>query len=109
MPKVTRFGGHSIAGITDTATGQTERDGGFSDDTAATEAAAAERAAGGLLAGGDGTGNEDNGEPVAAPFDPGELSVADVQNLLTECSDAEREAVIAAERAGKNRKGITGE
>lgn len=124
MPKITRFGGHSIAGITDTATGSTERDSGFTEDTDKVRAQAAERQAdapdddpssgysylgdagepSGLVAGGDDAPRKD--EP---PFDPAELKVADVQALLTDCTDEERALVIAAERKGQNRKGITGE
>jgi hypothetical protein len=125
MPKITRFGGHSIGGITDTATGSTERDSGFTEDTDRVRAQAAERLAGdapdddpssgysylgddgepsGLVAGGDEAPAA--GEP---PFDPSELSVADVQALLAECSDEEKKLVVEAERKGKNRKGVTGE
>ena len=56
------------------------------------------------MAGGDDAPAQD--EP---PFDPGDLSVSDVQGLLAECTDEEKAAVIKAEKAGKNRKGITGE
>lgn len=128
MPKITRYGGHSIAGITDTATGQTETGSGFTDDTEGTQLKAAARASddptgegyddqgqaiggeppadGGLVAGGDDAPEDPAQEP---PFDPGELSVVDVQALLESASPAEREAVINAERGGKNRKGITGD
>lgn len=118
MPKITRFGGHSIAGITDTATGSTERDSGFTEDADKVRAHAAERSDDdppttflgddggptGLVAGGDDAPAKDE-----APFDPADLSVADVQGLLAECTDAERAAVVEAERNGKNRKGIVGE
>lgn len=125
MPKITRYGGHSIAGITDTATGQTETGSGFTDDTEATQFKAAARAsddptgdgytdqglavgsdAPGLVAGGDDAPKDPAQEP---PFDPEQLSVADVNSLLGSASPAEREAVVKAERAGKNRKGIVGE
>jgi len=108
MPKITRFGGHSIAGITDTATGQTEHAAGFTDDTAATQAKAEQlqddggEPDTGLVVGGD-VGDEE------LPFDPSLLSVADVNALLAECSPTEREAVLEAERNDKNRKGIVGE
>jgi len=110
MPKITRFGGASVAGITDTATGQTASGSGFTDDTEATRVEAAARAGDegtrGLRAGGDDVPDDPAQEP---PFDPGELSVSDVQALLENASPAEREAVVDAERRGKNRKGIVGE
>lgn len=121
MPKITRYGGHSIAGITDTATGQTETGSGFTDDTEATELKAAARASDdptgegytddGQAVGADAPGlvARTDGDPTEPPFDPGELSVVDVQGLLESASPAEREAVLKAEKAGKNRKGITGE
>lgn len=97
MPKITRYGGHSIAGITDTATGQTERGRGLVEDTDAIQAKA------------DGLIADSNSPEVELPFDPGTLSVADVNMLLEDASDDEREAVLQAEREGKNRKGIVGE
>lgn len=121
MPKITRFGGHSIAGITDTATGQTETGSGFTDDTEATRLKAAARASDdptgeGYDDSGQAIGGEPDGlvvssdaDPTEPPFDPGELSVVDVQALLESASPAEREAVVKAERGGKNRKGITGD
>ncbi len=42
------------------------------------------------------------------PFDPSELSVTEVNELLADATDEEKDAVIKAEIAGKNRKGITG-
>jgi hypothetical protein len=46
-------------------------------------------------------------EDAVAPFDPAEHTVAEVLELLGECTDGERAAVVAAERAGKNRSSIT--
>jgi len=105
MPKITRFGGHSIAGITDTATGQTETGSGFTDDIATTQAKAdqlQDESDKGLVVGGD-------ADRLELPFDPSLLSVADVNALLAECSPTEREQVLGAERKDKNRKGIVGE
>lgn len=113
MPKITRFGGPTNFGLNESASG-------FSDDVDAVRETAAVRASSdptgegydnegtpvaqsGLVAGGDEVPEKD--EP---PFNPSELSVADVQALLEECSDEERERVIEAERADKNRKGIVG-
>ena len=117
MPKITRYGGHSIAGITDTATGQTERGKGLVEDTEKTRLKYAARASDDPT----GDGYTDTGDAVGGlvakrageddsslPFDPSQLSVADVNALLEDASDAEREAVIEAERKDKNRKGITG-
>jgi hypothetical protein len=42
------------------------------------------------------------------PFDPGEFTVAEVKAKLADLSDEDRERVVAAERAGKDRAGITG-
>lgn len=114
MPKITLYGGATNAGLT-------ERAGGFVENTAGTRAQAVQRQeqAGEtsfLGDGGDDSGQVEQaglvagGEPATeAPFDPADLSVADVQGLLAECTDAERAAVVEAERNGKNRKGITGE
>lgn len=121
MPKVTLYGGATNAGLT-------ERAGGFVENTAGTRAEAAERQAPGtedgeqtsfLGDGGDDSGQVEQTGLVAGgddapaknepPFDPSDLSVSDVQGLLAECTDEERAAVITAEKAGKNRKGITGE
>jgi hypothetical protein len=46
-------------------------------------------------------------EDAVAPFDPAEHTVAEVLELLGECTDGERAAVVAAERAGKDRSSIT--
>lgn len=104
MAKITRAGGPSneAAGLTRTAfgghveAGFTERDGGFVDTTAETLATHAER-------------EEAVTEPevtVEAPWNPGDYSVADVMSERANCSDVEWEAVLALERAGKNRSGI---
>lgn len=97
MPKITKATGASNAGIVRTAfgghvdAGLSERAAGFSDDIAATAQAAVDQ--------------EDN-SPVTAPFDPSEWSVADVMAERENCTDEQWQAVLAAERAGKNRAGI---
>lgn len=47
-------------------------------------------------------------DPSPPPFDPSAMTVGDVLELLEAATDDERDAVLAAERSGKNRKGITG-
>lgn len=42
------------------------------------------------------------------PFDPGPLTVSEVKLKLNGLTDEGRDAVLAAERAGKNRAGILG-
>lgn len=128
MPKITRFGGHTNAGLTDT-------DAGFSDDTVRTQAradalAGGPTAANDIPAGGAGPGElgdddgadaierarlaeagRDNTEDVVdPPFNPSELTVADVNDLLADpdLTDDQREAVLQAERNDKNRAGIVG-
>lgn len=120
MPKITRFGGHTNAGLTET-------DAGFSDDTVRTQARADELVAGTTdpAAADPGAGpevdaddverqrladaSEDRTEDVVdPPFNPSELTVADVNELLSDLTDDEREAVLKAERADKNRAGIVG-
>jgi len=51
-------------------------------------------------------GNELDGE---REFDPSAASVAEVNEYLANADEAERERVLAAETAGKARKGIIGE
>ena len=123
MPKITRYGGPTNFGLT-------ESEAGFSEDTASIRNQAAVRASSDPT----GEGWDNDGEPVAGrdltdgdeepaglvaggdetpagdepPFNPSELSVSDVNGLLEDCSDAEREKALAAERADKNRKGIVG-
>lgn len=130
MPKISRFGGHTNAGLTDT-------DAGFSDDTVRTQARADALAGGptaandiptvgpgagpGELGDDDGAdaierarlaeaGRDNTEDLVDPPFNPSELTVADVNDLLADpdLTDDQREAVLAAERAGKNRTGILG-
>lgn len=43
------------------------------------------------------------------PFDPSDHTVDEVTAYLDSADDAERDRVLAAERAGKSRKGITGD
>lgn len=100
MAKITKAGGASNAGLTRAAfgghvdAGLNERAAGFSDDTAAIRDAADER-------------QETAPEPsVSAPFDPGEYSVTEVMGARSDCTDAEWAAVLASERAGKDRAGI---
>jgi hypothetical protein len=105
MPKITRstgpsnntglvthaFGGHVDAGFT-------ERSGGINASVAAeppaTEPANSQR--------------EEDKPPVEPPFNPGEFSVSDVLDMLSDLPDKDREAVLAAERADRNRTGIVG-
>lgn len=124
MPKITRFGGHTNAGLTDT-------DAGFTDDTVRTQARADALAGGPTAAndiptGGPGevgdvegadaverqrlaeAGQDNTEDVIDPPFNPSELTVADVNDLIADLSDAEREAVLKAERADKNRTGIVG-
>lgn len=122
MPKITRFGGASSAPLNET-------DGGFTDDTAATLKTHGARASNDPT----GEGFDDTGAPIAGsdpvqaeklegerrpnedastvdpPFDPAELSVTEVNELLADATDEERDAVLASERDGKKRKGIIGE
>lgn len=95
MPKITVYGGPTNFGLN-------ESSAGFAENTGAIRAGAEERIAEPLVAGGE------EPEPGEPPFDPGELSVNDVLTLLEDCSDAEAELVLQAERKGKNRKGIVG-
>ncbi len=95
MPKISRYGGHSNAGLT-------ERDGGFlparKDATAAPEPVAASAQ----------IGDAEPEADTAAPFDPNELSVKDVLAMREACTDAEWEAVLLLEQAGSARVGILG-
>lgn len=100
MPKITVFGGHTNAGLT-------EKDGGFTDDTVKTSAKAAKKAAK--------PEPKEETKPQAeaktetpAPFDPSGMSVRDVRALLAECTEDERAAVLELERKGQNRAGVTG-
>ncbi len=126
MPKITAYGGATNAGLT-------ERDGGFVDNVRPARAISDPTGDGydddGQALGGEpvtelGDGGDDSGQVeqtglVAGgddapaknepPFDPSDLSVSEVQGLLAECTGEEKAAVIAAEKANKNRKGITGE
>jgi hypothetical protein len=52
------------------------------------------------------SGKRDNSD--AAAFDPGDFTVNEVKAKLEGLPDDERARVIAAERAGKDRAGITG-
>lgn len=47
-------------------------------------------------------------EQLPGIYDPAAHSVTDVNTYLETADDAERDRVLAAERAGKNRTGITG-
>lgn len=78
------------------ATGDT--DAPETGDTDATEADAPETDATEVEAGGDG-----------AEFDPSESNIDEVKAYLATADDAERERVLAAEEAGKARKGILAE
>lgn len=116
MPKITRFGGHTNAGLTET-------DAGFADDTVRTQARADELAGGPTAANDvppadpdaverqrlDDAAADNTDDVVDPPFNPSELNVADVNELLAGLDGPEREAVLKAERADKNRKGIVGD
>ncbi len=99
MPKITRYGGHSNAGLT-------ERVAGFSDTTAATLKTAKSKA---VVPEPTVTVTEPDPEdiPEPPPFDPGEYTVADVLAVRSEYTDTEWATVVTAERNGKNRAGIT--
>jgi hypothetical protein len=45
-------------------------------------------------------------EPNAVQFDPSQASIAEIEDYLDGADDAEAERVFAAEKAGKNRKGV---
>lgn len=100
LPKITRFGGHSNAGLT-------EKSAGFVDTTAATTEKAKAKAEVPSEPDAD-----DHGNPVpdvtAPPFDPAELSVAGVLALKADCDDDQWAAVLESERTGKARFGILG-
>jgi hypothetical protein len=64
------------------------------------------QAAGPLVEDGEETEDEDSEEDVA--YDPSEHSVGEVNEYI-EAHPEQRDAVIEAERAGKARKGITGD
>lgn len=54
------------------------------------------------------------GEPAAAlatakPFDPSSATASAVNEYLLTADEGERERVLTAERAGQNRKSVTGE
>lgn len=51
----------------------------------------------------------DRPDPMAAEFDPSQHTVAEVHTYLDSASEDERARVLAAERADRHRKGITGE
>lgn len=56
----------------------------------------------------DNSSGEDGKDDDGPLFDPGAYTVAEVKTRLEGLSDDERDRVIAAERAGKDRAGITG-
>ena len=101
MPKITMYGGHSNIGLT-------EKSAGFTDDTTATLAAASVSEPEQEPDAGMGDELDPDDVPEPPPFDPSDYSVSDVIALLGECTDDERDAVVALERAGKNRAGIVG-
>lgn len=98
MAKITRLGGVTDATLS-----------GLTDDTEKTKAKAKAK---------DATVTPETAEATATvqkpstkaepPFDPAEMSVADVLALLKDCNDTERDAVLEAERGGKARNGILG-
>ncbi len=102
MPKITRYGGHSNAGLT-------EKDAGLTDDTVATAKTAKAKAEVPRFVGE--LGPElvfPPAEPSDLPFDPADLTVTDVLDLLKGLSDEDKEKVLDAERNGKARYGILG-
>ena len=56
---------------------------------------------------GGGSGSEPAPEPTDLQFDPAEYTVAEIEEYLEDHPE-ERDAVIAAERKGKNRASLTG-
>lgn len=99
MPKITKYGGHTNAGLT-------EKDAGFVDTTAKTTKKAKAKLVGEqgpeLVPEPDDPGTD----LVPPPFNPGDLSISDVLALRAECTESEWAAVLEAERNGKNRAGI---
>lgn len=93
MPKITRYGGHTNAGLT-------QRDAGFVDaaivHTSMTPTLEVEDEV------------ADTEDDVEAPFDPAGWSVKDVLAERGNCTDAEWEAVLQLEREGSARIGILG-
>lgn len=80
-------------------------------ETEAVELESAAQAAGDGDGDDDATGEEDGeGEDVSGQeaYDPSQYSVNEVNDYL-DANPEQREAVVAAERAGKNRKTITGD
>lgn len=84
------------------ATGEVQTDPGLPGTTAGR--IAADPATGDPAGGGEG----DVDRKDDPPFDPGDFTVAKVKDKLEGLSDEDRERVIAAERHGLNRKGVTG-
>lgn len=97
MPKITRYGGQSNAGLT-------EKSAGFVDTTVAT----VRTAKGKVVVPVPEIVLDPQDVPEPPPFDPGEYTVADVLAVRNDHTEAEWAAVVEAERAGKNRSGITG-
>lgn len=54
----------------------------------------------------DPAAGEENAEDKAEQFDPSKATIAEVEEYLAGSDEAERDRVLAAEAAGKNRKGV---
>jgi hypothetical protein len=56
-----------------------------------------------------GTGAQEDRRTSGKPFDPGEHNAPEVLEYLQDADEDERERVLAAEAAGRKRKGILGD
>lgn len=45
----------------------------------------------------------ESGDTSTAPYDPSEFTIKELRTELSDLSDSQREALVAAEREGKNR------
>jgi hypothetical protein len=54
----------------------------------------------------DPAAGEDNAEEKAEQFDPSKATIAEIEDYFDGADEAERARVLAAEAAGKNRKGV---